>query len=64
VILGLDRLLARVRGRDDPMERVDEAPARAARSAAPAADDEMSARIDAARVRLREQIPPIEDPPD
>ncbi|HEX3317430.1 MAG TPA: hypothetical protein VHR88_05385 [Solirubrobacteraceae bacterium] len=59
MILGLDRLLARVRGRGREERVEEEAP-----PGPPARDDEVGERIDAARVRLREQIPPIEDPPD
>jgi hypothetical protein len=52
VILGLDRLRALVGRREK-----DEAPA----PGRPEADEQMDARIDAARTRLREQIDPRED---
>jgi hypothetical protein len=54
VILGLDRLLARVRGRG--REEVEPAP-----PGAPTPDDEVTGRIDAARTRLRKEIAPLED---
>jgi hypothetical protein len=62
VIFGLDRLLARLRRRDEP--EAAPAPARGAAppvAGAPAVDDEVGERIDAARVRLREEIPPLSD---
>jgi hypothetical protein len=64
VILGLDRLLARLRGRDEPEPAPARAPARRAAppvAGAPAVDEEVGERIDAARVRLREEIPPLSD---
>jgi hypothetical protein len=51
LILGLDRLLALLRRREETTEE----PAAAAR------DDDVSVRIDAARTRLREEIPPRGD---
>jgi hypothetical protein len=51
LILGLDRLLARVRGREETTEE----------PAATAPDDDVEGRIDAARTRLREEIPPRDD---
>jgi hypothetical protein len=54
VIFGLDRLLALVRGRDEEPEAQIE-PGMAV------PDEELEGRIDAARVRLREEIAPLED---
>jgi hypothetical protein len=54
VILGLDRLLALVGRREKEEEREPGRPAR---------DEELNGRIDAARERLREAIPPPEDEP-
>jgi hypothetical protein len=51
LILGLDRLLALVRRGEETTEE----PPAAAR------DDDISGRIDAARTRLREEIPPRDD---
>jgi hypothetical protein len=57
VIFGLDRVLARVRGReeDEPVEVEQRDPGLAV------PDEELDGRIDAARVRLRAEIAPLED---
>jgi hypothetical protein len=53
LILGLDRLLARVRGRvGDERQRP---------PGDPRSDDEVGLRLDAARTRLRAEIAPLED---
>ena len=53
MILGLDRLFARVRGREG-----DE---RQAAPGDPRPDDDVGQRLDAARTRLRAEIAPLED---
>jgi len=53
LILGLDRLLARVRGRGG-----DE---RQSPPGDPRPDDDVGQRLDAARTRLRAEIAPLED---
>ena len=53
MILGLDRLFARVRGRDG-----DE---RQSLPGDPGPDDDVGQRLDAARTRLRAEIAPLED---
>jgi len=53
LILGLDRLFARVRGREG-----DE---RQSAPGDPKPDDDVGQRLDAARTRLRTEIAPLED---
>ena len=52
MILGLDRLLARMRGRDEEDEPD---------PGMVVPDEELEGRIDAARLRLRDEIAPLED---
>jgi hypothetical protein len=51
LILGLDRLLARMRGRDEDKQELGD----------PLPQDEVGQRLDAARTRLRTEIAPLED---
>ena len=53
MIRGLDRLLARVRGRDEAKPEPE--------PEAVKAESEVEQRIDAARTRLRDEIAPLED---
>ena len=53
MILGLDRLLARVRGRAEAKPEPEPGTGKA--------DSEAEQRIDAARTRLRDEIAPLEE---
>ena len=53
MILGLDRLLARVRGREGDERQSPPGDA--------GPDDDLGQRLDAARTRLRAEIAPLED---
>ena len=55
VVPGLDRLLSLVRGRDKDSDDGPREPGFAV------PDEELEGRIDAARVRLREEIAPLSD---
>jgi hypothetical protein len=55
VILGLDRLFARVRGRAEAKPEPEPEPGTVK------ADSEVEQRIDAARTRLRDEIAPLEE---